>query len=55
MTVKELIEKLQQFNENYEVEIQFQYLSRPSMDKDIDIYLEEDESNELWKRVIIDL
>jgi len=61
MTVKELINRLKEFDENAEIEIQYynvtwcQTLSRPSIDNDLDIYQEEDESGELWQRVIIDL
>lgn len=60
MTVKELINRLKEFDENYEIEIQYynvdwcQQSSRPSIDNDIDIYQDEDED---WytNRVIIDL
>lgn len=60
MTVKELINRLKEFDENYEIEIQYynvdccQQNSRPSIDNDIDIYQDEDED---WytNRVIIDL
>ena len=60
MTVKELINRLQEFDENYEIEIQYynvdwcQQNSRPSIDNNIDIYQDEDED---WytNRVIIDL
>lgn len=59
MTVKELINKLQEFDENYEVEIQYynkewcQYVSRPSIDRRITVY--EDEEWYEWPRVLIDL
>lgn len=60
MTVKELINRLKEFNEDYEIEIQYynvdwcQQNSRPSIDNNIDIYQDEDED---WytNRVIIDL
>lgn len=60
MTVKELINKLKEFDENCEIEIQYynvdwcQQNSRPSINNNIDIYQDEDED---WytNRVIIDL
>lgn len=59
MTVKELINRLKEFNQEDEIEIQYynvdwcQALSRPSINWDLNIYEDED-----WKytnRVIIDL
>jgi len=61
MTVKELINKLKEFDENYEIEIQYynvdwcQAISRPSIYHDIDIYQDEDEDGKYTNRVIIDL
>lgn len=61
MTVKELINRLKEFDENAEIEIQYynvdwcQQNSRPSIDNNIDIYEDEDEDGKYTNRVIIDL
>lgn len=61
MTVKELINRLKEFDENAEIEIQYynvdwcQALSWPSINWDLNIYEDEDEDGKYTNRVIIDL
>lgn len=53
--------ELWKYDQDQEVEIQYynvagcQTITRPSVDRDIDIYETEDETSKNWKKVVIDL